>query len=59
MKWCMVSKWRKQDLHHIAFQESYVIWHKDYCINEEVYMEAQLQNLFFENCVTKNCVFEL
>ena len=47
MKWCMVSKWRKHDLHLIAFQGPYVIQHKGYGINDEVYMEGHLQNLFF------------
>ena len=36
-----------------------VIQHKDYCINDEVNMEARLQNLFFEKCITKNYLFEL
>ena len=53
MKLCMVSKWRKHDLHHIAFQRSYIIRHRVYGINDEVYMEAHLQNLFFENCIKK------
>ena len=53
MKCCMVFKWRKQDLHHIAFQGPYVIGHKRYGINDEVYMEACLQNLIFENCTPK------
>jgi hypothetical protein len=45
----MVSKLRKHDLHYIAFQGPYVIGHKVYGINDEVYMEACLQNLIFEN----------
>jgi len=28
-------------------------------INDEVQMEACLQNLFFENCITKNYLSEL
>jgi len=53
----MVSKLRKHDLHHIAFQRSYVIQHKGYGINDEVYMEACLQNLIFENCTTKKNIY--
>ena len=59
MNWRMVSKWRKHDLQHIPFEGSYVIQHKVYGINDEVYMEACLQNSIFENCTTKNYLFEL
>ena len=54
----MFSKWRNHDLHHVAVQGSYVIRHKGYGINDEVYMEARLQNLFFENCIVKSYLFE-
>jgi len=43
----------------LPFRGSHVIRHKGYGINDEVHMEAHLQNLFFETCITKNYLFEL
>jgi hypothetical protein len=43
----------------LPFRGHYVIPHEGYGINDEVYMEASLQNLFYENCMTKYYLFEL